>query len=180
MLQARIFAYADAHRYRLGTHYETIPVNRPRCPVHHYHKDGEMNVYGGIATGSVNAYYEPNSFGGAVEDRAAQEPPLRVSGDARRYDHRTGFDDYSQVRVLFERVLEPDEKERLFGNITATWADVPEVICERQLAEFKKVHPDYEAGVRRAWEKMKVEGGYKPNAAPVSERSPHLAAQAAE
>jgi catalase len=77
-------------------------------------------------------------------------------------------------------VLEPDEKERQFSNITATWAEVPEVICERQLAEFKKVHPDYEAGVRRAWEKMKVEGGYKPNAAPVSERSPHLAAQAAE
>src|SRR5690606_7613754 len=24
MLQARIFAYADAHRYRLGTHYEAL------------------------------------------------------------------------------------------------------------------------------------------------------------
>jgi catalase len=26
MLQARIFSYADAHRYRLGTHYEAPPV----------------------------------------------------------------------------------------------------------------------------------------------------------
>jgi catalase len=42
MLQARIFAYADAHRYRVGTHYEDLPVNKPRCPVHHYHKDGAM------------------------------------------------------------------------------------------------------------------------------------------
>ena len=32
MLQARIFAYADAHRYRLGTHYEALPVNAPRSP----------------------------------------------------------------------------------------------------------------------------------------------------
>ena len=40
VLQARIFAYADAHRYRLGTHYEALPVNAPKCPVHHYHKDG--------------------------------------------------------------------------------------------------------------------------------------------
>jgi len=31
MLQARIFSYADAHRHRLGTHYEQIPVNRPKC-----------------------------------------------------------------------------------------------------------------------------------------------------
>ena len=37
MLQARIFSYADAHRYRLGTHYEVLPVNRPQCPVHNYH-----------------------------------------------------------------------------------------------------------------------------------------------
>ena len=33
MLQARVFSYADAHRYRLGTHYEMLPVNRPVCPV---------------------------------------------------------------------------------------------------------------------------------------------------
>ena len=24
-----------ADRYRLGTHYESLPVNAPRCPVHH-------------------------------------------------------------------------------------------------------------------------------------------------
>jgi len=37
---ARIFSYTDAHRYRLGTHDEALPVNEPRCPVHRYHKDG--------------------------------------------------------------------------------------------------------------------------------------------
>lgn len=26
MLQARIFSYADAHRYRLGAHYESLPI----------------------------------------------------------------------------------------------------------------------------------------------------------
>jgi catalase len=35
MLQARIFSYADAHLYRLGTHYEALPVNSSKCPVHH-------------------------------------------------------------------------------------------------------------------------------------------------
>jgi catalase len=37
MLQARIFAYADAHRYPVGKHYEALPVNRPEVDVHSYH-----------------------------------------------------------------------------------------------------------------------------------------------
>src|SRR6266849_5183399 len=61
MLQARIFSYADAHRYRVGTHYEALPVNRPRCPVHNYHKDGSMRFFE-PRTGNPDAYYEPNSF----------------------------------------------------------------------------------------------------------------------
>ena len=37
MLQARIFSYADAHRYRVGTWYEKLPVNRPKSAVNTYH-----------------------------------------------------------------------------------------------------------------------------------------------
>ena len=50
-------SYADAHRYRLGTHYEALPVNGPRCPVHHYHKDGPMRFFDNN-TKNPDAYYE--------------------------------------------------------------------------------------------------------------------------
>jgi len=40
MLQGRLFAYPDAHRYRLGANYEQIPVNRPINEVHHHQRDG--------------------------------------------------------------------------------------------------------------------------------------------
>ena len=33
MLQARIFSYADAHRYRVGVNAEQLSVNKPRCSV---------------------------------------------------------------------------------------------------------------------------------------------------
>jgi catalase len=46
MLQARIFSYADAQRYRVGVNAEQLPVNRPRCPEHHYHADGAMWLEG--------------------------------------------------------------------------------------------------------------------------------------
>jgi catalase len=175
MLQARIFSYADAHRYRLGTHYETIPVNAPKCPVHHYNKDGAMNVHGGLRTGNPDAYYEPNSFNGPVEDKGAQEPPLRIGGDAARYDHREGHDDFSQVRVLFEKVMNDEQRQRLFSNTAAAMAGVPHEIVERQCKLFDKVHPDYGAGVRAAVKA--ADATYDPNAIPVTEKSPQEAAE---
>jgi len=44
MLQARVFSYAGAHHYRLGTHDEALPVNAPKCPAHNYHKDGQVTA----------------------------------------------------------------------------------------------------------------------------------------
>jgi len=148
MLQARVFAYADAHRYRLGTHYEALPVNAPRCPVHHYHKDGAMRFFHND-TGNPDAYYEPNSFEGPAQDPSLAEPPLRISGDAARYDHRQGNDDFSQPQALFN-LFNQGEKQRLFENIAAAMKGIPDAIAERQLALFAKVHPDYGAGVRKA------------------------------
>jgi catalase len=148
MLQARIFSYADAHRYRLGTHYEALPVNRPRCPVHNYHKDGAMRFFGS-ETGDPDAYYEPNSVGGAAQDPSFAEPPLRISGDATRYDHRDGNDDYTQAGNLF-RLLNAEQRERLFRNIAEAMTGVPEAIVQRQLKHFHAADPAYGAGVAKA------------------------------
>ena len=143
VLQARIFAYADAHRYRIGTHYEALPVNRPRCPVHHYHADGAMRFDSPPRT---DAWYEPNSFGGPVEDPSVVEPPLPIHGDADRFDHRAGNDDYSQPGALF-RLMTPDQQRQLFDNIAAAMRGVPEAIIRRQLVHFHRADPAYAAGV---------------------------------
>ena len=61
MLQARIFSYADAHRYRIGTHYEASAgecAARARCT--HYHKDGAMR-FTRNDNGNPDAYYERQS-----------------------------------------------------------------------------------------------------------------------
>ena len=145
MLQARVFSYADAHRYRLGTHYECLPVNRPRCPVHHYHKDGPMRFFP-QQTGATDAYYEPNSFGGAKEDKRFAEPPLKISGDADRYNHRDGNDDYRQAGDLF-RLMPPDAQARLMDNIVEAMQGVPAEIVERQIGHFYKADPAYGRGV---------------------------------
>lgn len=143
MLQGRLFAYADAHRYRVGTHYEALPVNRPRCPVHHYHADGGMLL---DVPNQGDAYYEPNSFGGPVEDRRAAEPPLKISGHADRYDHRAGNDDYKQPGDLF-RLMMPEEQGRLMDNIAEAMQGVPAEIVKRQIVHFYLADKAYGLGV---------------------------------
>lgn len=146
MLQARILSYPDAHRYRVGTHYEMLPVNRPIVEVNTYNADGAMNFSDG---NSSDAYYEPNSFGGPKEDSSFLEPPLAIDGDANRYDHREGNDDFSQTRALFE-LMNESQKEQLFNNIAEAMKGVPDEIVNRQIELFNKVSPDYAKGVKKA------------------------------
>ena len=148
VLQARIFSYADAHRYRLGTHYEALPVNAPKCPVHHYHKDGAMRFFAND-TGNADAYYEPNSVNGPAQDASYGEPPLRISGDADRFDHRDGNDDYSQPRALFN-LFDDEQRQRLFQNIAGAMKGIPADIAERQLGHFERVALAYAEGVKKA------------------------------
>ena len=145
MLQMRIVSYADAHRYRLGVNHESLPVNKPRCPVHSYHRDGLMR-FDGNAGGAVN--YEPNSFGGPVEDPRFKEPPLKIVGDADRYDHRAGNDDYTQAGNLF-RLMDAAQQDRLMNAIAGAMHGVPETIVRRQIAHFAKADPAYGDGVAR-------------------------------
>jgi len=146
MLQARIFSYPDAHRYRVGTHYEMLPVNRPIVEVNTYNADGNMNYE---IKEPTDAYYEPNSFDGAVEDRSFAEPSFETGDIAHRYDHQEGNDNFSQVTALFNLMSE-NQKEQLFSNIAAAMDTVPKNIIDRQIALFEQVHPDYAAGVKKA------------------------------
>jgi len=147
MLQTRIFAYADAHRYRLGSvNYMSLPVNRPRCPVHTYHRDGFMRADGNYGA-TVN--YEPNSYGGSVQDERFKEPPLRIRGDADRYDHRTDNDDYMQPGNLF-RLMTAEQRQALFANTAAAMTGVPEEIVRRWVEHCTKADPNYGRGVAGA------------------------------
>ena len=144
MLQARIFSYADAHRHRLGTHYEALPVNAPRCPVHNYHKDGAMRFFPPAT--NPDAYYEPNSFDGPVQDERFKEPPLKISGSADRYNQRDGNDDYRQPGELF-RLLGREAQQRLLDNTAEAMQEVPVEIVKRWIAHCYKADPEYGNGL---------------------------------
>ncbi|HXR78055.1 MAG TPA: catalase [Bryobacteraceae bacterium] len=146
MLQGRLISYPDAHRYRLGVNYDSLPVNRARCPIHTYHRDGSMRF---DENGGETPNYEPNSFGGPKEDRRFVESPYAISGDAGRYDHREGNDDYQQAGDLF-RLLSPTDKDHLIHNIALAMKGVPERIIKLQVTHFAKADPEYGSRVAEA------------------------------
>jgi len=145
MLQARLFAYADAHRYRLGVNYERLPVNAPRCTtVHNYQRDGHMRF---DDNGGASPNYEPNSFGGPKANPAYAEPPLKISGDAARYEQKRGVDDdYTQPGSLY-RLLAPEHKQRLAENIARSLKKAPRAIQEKMVEHFLRADPAYGAAV---------------------------------
>jgi catalase len=139
MLQARLLSYPDAHRYRIGVNYGQLAVNKPRCPVQSYHKDGQLRFDG---NGGDQPVYQPNSFGGPEDGGVPQEPPLRIDGDAARYDHREGNDDYGQAGDLY-RLMTPEQRRELVANIVGAMKEVPESIQRRQFGHFMKADPEY-------------------------------------
>ncbi|HUV06266.1 MAG TPA: catalase, partial [Spirochaetia bacterium] len=147
MLQARIFAYADAHRYRLGANFERLPINAPRATKSsNYQRDGLMRF---DDNEGPSPNYEPNSFGGPKEDHSYDEPPLKISGDADRYEQKRGVDvDYVQPGDLY-RLMPADEKKRLISNIVGSLKKVPKDIQKKMVAHFHKADKEYGDGIAK-------------------------------
>lgn len=139
MLQGRLFAYSDAHRYRVGANHQALPINRPRSEVNNYQRDGQMRF---DDNGGRSVYYEPNSFGGPTESQENKQAAYPVSGVAESvaYDHN---DHYTQAGDLY-RLLNKDERTRLVANIVEAMKPVEkEEIKLRQIQHFYKADPEY-------------------------------------
>ncbi|MBQ3059233.1 MAG: catalase [Desulfovibrio sp.] len=147
MLQGRLFSYGDAQRYRLGVNHHLIPVNRARCPFHSYHRDGQMRVdgnYGGYTS------YEPNSEGAWQEQPDFTEPPLKISGNAARWEYPCDDADYFEQPGRLFRLMSSAQQEVLFGNTARNLADAPREIKLRHIRNCTKADPAYGTGVARA------------------------------
>ncbi|PTQ74303.1 catalase [Pseudomonas sp. GV071] len=150
MLQGRLFSYGDAQRYRLGVNHAAIPVNAPRCPVHSYHRDGQMRVDGNH--GQLLAY-EPNSFSEWVEQPEFLEPPLSLEGAADHWNHRVDDDYFSQPRALFQ-LMSPAQQQTLFDNTARAINGATQQVKARHIHNCTQADPAYGAGVAAAIERL--------------------------
>jgi len=104
LLQGRNFSYLDTQTKRLGgPNFTDIPVNAPKCPMHHFQQDGHMAMKN--PKGRVN--YEPNSWEGnennprACPENGYKSSSQPLTGDKLRYRSETFADHYSQARQFY-------------------------------------------------------------------------------
>lgn len=146
MLQGRLFAYGDAHRYRLGINHTQLPVNAPcATQADNYGRDGLM---AGRGNGGRTKNYEPNSFGGPVETGTPYATPLPTQGGSGSYpwDQRA-TDDFSQAGDLY-RLQPADAQQRLVDNLATGLASVSagavgDGIVERSLGHFRAADTEF-------------------------------------
>jgi len=156
MLQGRLLAYQDAHRYRVGVNANQLPVNAARCPVHHYQRDGAMAgcpVHGGANQGrSVNFY--PNdriNEGAPVPEPRVAEPPMPLEQEAwvGRHGLADDEDHYSQAGDLF-RLMDEGQRQALARAIAEGLVQASESVQRRMLEQFARADAEYAERVERA------------------------------
>ncbi|EET77981.1 MULTISPECIES: catalase [Corynebacterium] len=173
MLQARVFAYADQQRYRIGPNYQQLPVNQPQNvdEVNTYQHEGSMQYHFNAPEDPV---YSPNRYekgtgvldDAAVNDRSQLETttaaelyinPESYGSDLVRapYVRHSEDDDFVQARDLYENVYDDAAKERLVTNITNAMAGVSEETEERVYEYWTKVHPALGQRVREVYAEKK-------------------------
>ncbi|OHV06510.1 catalase [Mycobacterium talmoniae] len=151
LLLGRSFAYADAHRVRIGVNHHQIPVNAPKVPVRSYSKDGRMRVQN-----VSDPVYTPNTVGGPHADAArAAEVGWHADGEMMRaaYTLHPDDDDFGQARTLVREVMDDQQRARLVSNIVGHVSNgVKEPVLSRVFAYWRNIDPELgqqvEQGVR--------------------------------
>lgn len=157
MLQGRLFAYGDAHRYRLGVNHTRLPVNEARGVSGGAHNNGRDGTLSFERNGGRAKNYEPNSFGGPTQT----DEPLYAglvssgaSGTAPRPRHAED-DDFAQAGELY-RLMSADEQQRLVDNIAGSLAGVSrQDILDRCLSHFRAADPGYGERVETAVKRLR-------------------------
>jgi catalase len=141
MLQGRLFAYHDAHRYRLGPNYLLIAVNQPKgVKANNYQRDGYMRTDGNFA--DAPNYY-PNSFNGPEPQPDAGEPAFDISGVVARQKYTHPNSDFVQPGDLYRKVMTDTDRAHLIGNIVSHLCNANKEIQLRQVQIFAKADPEY-------------------------------------
>ena len=156
MLLARVFAYADAQRYRLGANFAELPVNRPRedVQVNSYSRDGAGRHFN-----PGNPVYAPNSVGGPVADEAkAGRGGWESDGELVRVAQglQPEDGDFVQAGILVREVFTDEQRDRfvetLAGQYLALtrdevkarflwyWGEVDATIAERVRSVVSQVN----------------------------------------
>ncbi len=129
VLQARLLAYPDAARYRLGVNYEEIPVNKPVCPFHRDTQDGKMRISENFSTTSLDSYHSENFV-----NRYTDTFSFSIS---KKYP----LDPYTQPKD-FWNILSESQKVHLVSNLSDSLKKISDDLFQKAIVHFSQIDLD--------------------------------------
>lgn len=149
MLQARLLAYQDAQRYRVGVNHHQLKVNAPRCPVHHNQRDGAMAGTGANQGSGVNFF--PNDRDDTPRPNMEYTaPPLPLLEEAWVRPYSQDEEDYFEQAGNLYRVMSDEQKAELAATIAGGLAQAERSVQNRMLWYLNEADADYANRVREA------------------------------
>lgn len=146
MLQARMFAYPDAARYRVGVNYQQLPCNRPESQVYApYERDGGMRYmtnYGSDPS-YVNSSLVPVRFDtkiGASGYSIGHDEVM--SGRVAGYASEVTDEDFEQARAMWAVLgRHGGEQEDFVANVVDSLQGVVASLQKGTIEMFVRVDP---------------------------------------
>lgn len=150
MLLGRNFAYADAQRYRIGTNFQQVPVNKPINEVNSYSFEGNMTIdHRGAAS-----VYAPNSMGHSWSDQTGPvDNSFEADGDLVRsaYELHAEDDDFGQAGTLYREVFDDGARARLLETLIGQGKGLTHAtVLENFFGYWTSVDADLGAALRAA------------------------------
>ncbi|KAF2095139.1 catalase-domain-containing protein [Rhizodiscina lignyota] len=142
VLQARMFSYPDAARYRVGPNYQQLPNNRPINPVYSpYQRDGPATINGNYGADPDYVRSEFRKISYTHYHQTAN--PEQWSGQVAAYSYQVTDKDFEQPRALWEIIKGEKGGQQFFlDNIGPSLKNTEPKLRERAIAMFTRVSED--------------------------------------
>jgi catalase len=144
LLQGRTFSYSDTQRYRVGSNYLQLPINRPKTHVATNQRDGQMayHVDGVEAGEDPHVNYEPSSRDALRESPKTNKDytPYVQGPVVRQTISRTN--NYKQAGERY-RSFEEWERDELINNLVAQLGQCDEGIQHRMVEHLTQCDEEY-------------------------------------
>lgn len=137
MLQARMFSYPDAGRYRLGVNYQMLPTNCPISPVYSpMQRDGFANFRGNYGPDPNYVRSSVRSMTHATGNTSHDE----WAGKAAAYSCEVVDDDFVQATALWKVLgTQPGQQAHFVSNVAGLLGSALPEVQEKTIGMFSRV-----------------------------------------
>lgn len=154
MLQARMFSYPDAARYRVGPNYQLLPCNKARSKVYSpFQRDGPMR-FDGNCGGDPD--YVRSSFQPVKEVQNTNVPFNEWKGKVEAYTSEVKDDDFAQPKELWKLFKRDGVDEEFINNVSSHMSTAISEVRDRAVEIWGRVDQEIADRIREKLTKTKL------------------------